>query len=312
MKRFVAAALFALGIGLSGFWLGQNDAPEVAAQDKPAKPAKIANLEAYLNADEAYKAADLAGRCAIIEELKKEQKTDWTTARGMQMRLLLVHARANEMDPATNLVAFVQWIGAHTKDWKDPLSKACSGTGSLNALLETYGAQRLYRDETFLKGDSEAKLRRIKELWEARELDQSQCYDLTRMYIYAHLAAADGDINKELELFGKLHRAECTDWAGASSVHEALMTRALEEKKELDTVEKKLAWLAKAADNNTGDLSWMTVSNRRLTLFMHAMDKEMGGLDSAARKAKIAEWKEKGLLAGSDASNLESTYCVNE
>lgn len=310
MKRMVAALLLAVGVGVCGFWIGQNSTPE--AQDKPATPEKITNLETHLAGDEAFKGADLAGKCGIIEQLKKDQRTDWYTARGMQMRLVLEHARANEKDPATNLVGFVQWIGSHLKDWKDPLTKACSGSGSLSALIQTYGAQRLYRDEAFINGDSQAKLQRIKDLWEARELDQGQCYDLTRMYIYRHLAAAGGDINKELELFGKLHRAKCMDWAGAASVHEALMTRALEEKKELDTVEKKLTWLAKAADSDSGDLSWMTVSHRRVVLFMHAVDKEMAGLDSAARKAKIAEWKEKGLLTSSDVTNLHGAYCITE
>ena len=312
MKRLVAAVMLAVCFGAGGFWIGQDNAPAASAQDKPAKPEKIANLEEHLAADEAYQAADLTGKLEVINQLKTDQRTDWNTARGMQMRLVLAHARANEMDPATNVVAFVQWVGSHLKDWKDPMTKACSGTGSLSALMEIYGAQRLYSDETFLKGNAEAKLQRIKDFWEARELDQSQCYDLTRLYIYKHLATAGGDIDKELELFGKLHRAKCMDWAGASSVHEALMTRALEEKADLDTVEKKLAWLAKAADNNEGDLSWMTVGQRRVTLFMHAMDKEMAGLDAAARKAKIAEWKEKDLLGSSDVSTLEKTYCVSE
>jgi len=315
MKRVIAALLLASGVGLCGFWLGHQGAPQVSAQDntdKPAAPEKITNLDKHLAEDETYQAADLAGRLDIVAELQKSQRLNWGMARGYQMRLILAHARGNEMDPQTNLVPFVQWLGAHLKDWNGDVHKACGSTGSLRALIEVYGARRLYSDETFLKGDVEAKLRRIKELWDARELEQGQCYDLTRLYAYEHLSTAGGDIDKQIEMLGKLQAAECMDWAGASSVHTALLTRALEEKKDLDTTEKKLAWLEKITDNQTGSLSWMIVGNRRTTLFMHAVDKEMTGLDAAARKAKIAEWKEKELLTTADVRELEYTYSVDE
>ena len=312
MKRVFAALLLASGVGLCGFWLGHQGAPQVSAQDKTETPEKITNIENHLAKDEVYQAADLAGRLAIVAELQQSQRLEWGMARGYQIRLILDHARGNEMDPQTKLVPFVQWLGARLKDWQGDINKACGSTGSLRALVEIYGARRLYTDETFLNGDAEAKLRRIKELWEARELEQGQCYDLTRMYAYEHLSAANGDIDKQIAMFGKLDEAECMDWAGASSVHTALLTRALEEKKDLDTTEKKLAWLQKIADNQTGSLSWMIVGNRRTTLFMHAVDKEMSALDAAARKAKIAEWKEKGLLTTTDVRELEYTYSVNE
>lgn len=311
MNRMLAAILLALGVGVCGFLLGNHSPTETVAQDK-TKPEKITNLETHLAADEAYQAADFTGRLTIVADLQKAQRLDWGMARGFQMRLILAHARAHEMDPETALVPFVQWLGAQLKDWKGEIYKACGGTGSLGALIEIYGARRLYRDEAFLKGDAEAKLRRIKELWDARELDQGQCYDLTRLYAYEHLSSANGDIDKQIEMLGKLEKAKCMDWAGASSVHEALLTRALDEKKDLDTVEKKLAWLVKVTDNQNGDISWMIVGNRRTTLFMHAMDKQMAELDAAARKAKITEWKEKGLLTSSDERDLEAAYCVNE
>jgi hypothetical protein len=311
MKRLVAATLFALGAGLCGFSLGHHSPTEAVAQDNP-KPEKIANLEKHLAGDEEYQSGDLAQRLAIIGALQKAQRLDWAMARGYQMRVILAHARANEMDPESNLVPFVKWLGTQLKDWKGDIYKACGGTGSLGALIEIYGARRLYRDETFLKGDAEAKLRRLKELFDAREIDQTQCYDLTRLYAFEHLSSANGDIDKQIEMLGKLHKAKCMEWAGASSVHRSLLTRALDEKKDLDTVEKKLAWLIKVTDNSSGDLSWMIVGSRRVTLFMHAVDGQMAELEPADRKARIAAWKEKGLLTTSDVRELEAAYCVNE
>ncbi|MCA8916954.1 MAG: hypothetical protein KDB90_16310 [Planctomycetes bacterium] len=308
MKRMLIAILAVACAGLGGLLINGHDSqPVVIAQD--AQPEKIKNIEAHLKADEAYQKADLAGRLGIIAEMLKAKTIDWSQARGTQMREMMTYARAHEMDPDKNLVALVTWLGAESKDYKGAIRTASNNTGALAALIETYGAQRLYKDETFLKGDSQAKLARIKELWEARELDQGQCYELTAMYIYEHLAPANGDIDKQIKMFGELNRAKCMDWAGSASVHDALLTRALETKKDLDTVEKKLAWIGERTSNKDGDLSWMVVGRRRLTLFMHVLDGTMSGLGMEERAAKIDEYQKKDLISSSDASDLNATYC---
>ncbi|MEZ5991540.1 MAG: hypothetical protein R3E76_04230 [Planctomycetota bacterium] len=308
MKRVIAAVLVGAVVGVAGFGLGSDRSTHdvVVAQDKPEK---ISNLDAHLQGDANYVKGSLLERLQISAQLYEDKKCDYNQARGIQMRDLLAHARANEMDPATKLVAFVQWLGAENANYKGDMRKACSRTGSLDALIETYGAQRLWRDEAFSKGNAQAKLARVKELWEARELDQGQCYDLTRMYIYEHLAPAGADVDKQLELFGQLVKAKCLDWAGSAGAHEALLTRALEEKKDLDTAEKKLAWINEHTDSKNGEISWMIVGNRRLTLFMQAMDLEMSKLNEEERAAKIKEWQDKKLLDSSSARDIIAAYC---
>jgi hypothetical protein len=311
MKRVLAALLVA-AVGCSvGFGLGAERAGDatVIAQDKPAQPEKIKNIDAHLKADKAYQEAALAGRLGIVAQLLKDKKIDWSQARGVQMRELLAHARAGEMAPESNLVKLVQWLGAESKNYKGEIRTACGNTGALDALIETYGAQRLYRDETFLTGDAIGKLGRIKELWEARELDQGQTYELTAMYIYEYLAQAGGDIDKQIELFGKLTKAKCLDWAGSAGVHDALLTRGLETKSDLDTIEKKLAWISARTDNSNGELSWMIVQRRRIMLFMQALDTEMAGLGLDERAAKIDDYLKKKLLSNSEASDLKAAYC---
>ncbi|MCA8911768.1 MAG: hypothetical protein KDB82_08685 [Planctomycetes bacterium] len=309
MKRVIAAVIVGAVVGVTGLGIALMRTTEttVVAQDKPEK---INNLDEHLQGDANYVKGSLTERLQIVAQLYADKKCDYGQARGIQMRDLLAHARTHEMDPASKLVAFVQWLGKERADYKGDMYKACSRTGAIDALMETYGAQRLYRDEAFLKGNNQAKLARIKELWEARELDQSQAYDLTRMYIYRHLAPAGDDIDKQIELFGQLVKADCLDWAGAAGVHEALLTRALEEKKDLDTVEKKLAWINEHTDSKSGEISWMVVNNRRSALFMHAMDAEMAKLDYEKRAEKIQEWKEKKLLDTSSARDLTAAYCA--
>ncbi|MCB9893026.1 MAG: hypothetical protein H6839_01090 [Planctomycetes bacterium] len=307
MKRMLIAVVAVACAGLGGFLFQGHDQPAVVvAQDAPEK---IKNIEAHLKADEAYQKADLTGRLEIVAALLKDKRIDWSQARGTQMREMLGYARGHEMNPDTNLVALVTWLGKESKDYKGAIRTATNNTGSLSALIETYGAQRLYKDETFTKGDAQVKLGRIKELWEARELDQSQCYELTAMYIYEYLAPANGDIDKQIEMFGKLTRAKCMDWAGSAGVHDALLTRALETKKDLDTVDKKLAWIAAHTDTKDGDLSWMIVGRRRSTLFMHVLDGPMSALSLEERTAKIDEYQKNNLISSSDAADLKATYC---
>ena len=306
MKRVIVALLVGALVGAVGFGLVHESESVVVAQEKVEI---INNLDEHLAADEAYKKGTLLERLKISGDLYVAKRAQYNQVRGVQIREILAHARANKMDPSTNLVEFVQWLGAALKDYKGAMREATSRTGSMEALIEIYGAQRLYRDETFKTGNAQVKLGIIKAFWEARELDQSQCYDLTRMYIYEHLAPAGNDLDKQVELFGQLVKADCLDWAGSAGAHKALLTRVLEEKKELDTVEKKLEWIATHTESKGGSISWMVVGNRRTTLFMHAMDAEMTGLNHEERAAKIKEWQDKKLLDSSSASDLRAAYC---
>jgi hypothetical protein len=311
MKRVIAAVIVGIAVGIAGFGIGleQGATTTVAAQDKPEK---INNLDKHVHEDANYVKGSLVERLKIVAGLLKDKKCDYDQARGVQMRELLGHARSHEMDPATKLVAFVQWLGSESKNYKSEIHKACSRTGAISALIETYGAQRLYGDEAFLKGDDKAKLVRLKELGDARQLDQSQFYELTRMYIYRFLAPAGDDVDKQLALFGELVKSKSVDWVGAAGVHRALLTKALGEKKDLDTAEKKLAWISKHTDSKTGELSWMVVGNRRTTLFMQALDVEMAKLNYEERAAKIKEWEEKKLLDTFSARDLLAAYCAKK
>lgn len=306
MKRVIVALLVGALVGAVGFGLMHDSESVVVAQEKVEI---INNLDEHLAADEAYKKGALLERLKVSGDLYVAKRAQYNQVRGVQIREILAHARANKMDPSTNLVEFVQWLGAALKDYKGAMREATSRTGSMEALIEIYGAQRLYADAGFKAGNAQVKLGIIKKFWEARELDQGQCYDLTRMYIYEHLAPAGNDLDKQVELFGQLVQADCLDWAGSAGAHKALLTRVLEEKKELDTVEKKLEWIAKHTESKTGSISWMVVGNRRVTLFMHAMDTEMAGLNHEQRAAKIKEWQDKKLLDNSAASDLRAAYC---
>lgn len=308
MKMKLAVAALVLFAGAAGYGVSSMQ-QQAQAQEKPAI---IDDLDAHLAADEAYKAGDLQKRAEILAQLLKERRIDSNRARGMAIRELLAYARANDKDPHTKLVPFVQWLGSINKDYKNPLNVALRNTGATEALIEVHGAERLWKDEAFLKADSGAKLARIKELWDARELDQSQAYDLTRHYAYDYLRPAEGNIDKQLEMFGKLVRSTSIDWAGIAGVHHALLTRALHEKADLDTTEKKLAWIQKVTKNKEGDLSWMVAGNRSTTLFMHAVDAEFSKLDRAARKTKIDEYEKQGLLSSGDAGALRGIYSTGK
>ena len=308
MKMKLAVAALVLFAGAAGYGVSTMQ-QQAQAQEKPAI---IDNLDAHLAADEAYKTGDLTKRAEILAQLLKERRIDSNRARGVATRELLAHARANDMDPHTKLVPFVQWLGGISKDYKNPLNVALRNTGAVDALIEVHGAERLWKDEAFLKADSGAKLARIKELWDARELDQSQAYDLTRHYAYDYLRPAEGNIDKQLEMFGKLQRSTSIDWAGIAGVHHALLTRALHEKADLDTTEKKLTFIQKVTKNKEGDLSWMVAGNRSITLFMHAVDAEFSKLDGAARKAKLDEYEKQGLITKNEAGILGGIYSAGK
>ncbi|MBK9974130.1 MAG: hypothetical protein IPP14_05085 [Planctomycetes bacterium] len=307
MKRILCMLALILSAGFGGYALAPTPVP---ADAQAAKVEKIADPDAQLAADEAYKNGDTVKRLEIVAALAKEQKLDYNQARGLQTRLLLAHARANEMSPDTQLLKFVAWLGAAQSDYKGALYKACSNTGALSYLVEYYGTARLYADEAFKAGDYKVKLKRIKELWNARELGQSQAYNLTADFIYKFLAPAGGKIDEELKLFGELFRADVLDWAGSAGVHNALLHRALFEKADMDTTEKRLAFIAKVTKDKEGDLSWMTVGNLRITLFAHACDAEMAGLDAKGRTEKIDAWVKQGLLGTFDVSTLKAMYSV--
>lgn len=305
MKRILCMFALITAAGIGGYALAPQPVP---AEAQAAKPEKIEDPDTHLNADEAYKAGDTVKKLEIIGALTKEGRFNYNQGRGLQMRVILAHARANEMNPDTQLLKFVAWIGTQQKDYKGAIYKACSNTGALGTLLEYYGTARLYADEQFKTGDLKAKIKRIKELWNAGELGQSQAYNLTADFVYQYLAPAGGKIDAELKLFGELHRADAMDWAGSAGIHNALLHRALFEKAELDTAEKRLAFIQKVAVDKTGDVSWMVVGSLRTNMFMLVCDPEMSGLDAKARAAKIDEWVKQGLLVSSDASTLKAAY----
>lgn len=305
MKRILCMFALIAAAGIGGYALAPQP---TLVEAQAAKVEKIEDPDAHLAADEAYKSGDVAKKLEIIGALTKERKFDYNQGRGLQMRVILAHARASEMNPDTQLLKFVAWIGAQQKDYKGAIYKACSNTGALSTLVEYYGTARLYADEQFKTGDLKTKIKRIRDIWNAGELGQSQAYNLTADYVYQYLAPAGGKIDAELKLFGELHRADVMDWAGSAGIHNALLHRALFEKAELDTTEKRLAFIQKVAADKTGDVSWMVVGNLRTNMFMLVCDPEMSGLDAKARAAKIDEWVKQGLLASSDASTLKGAY----
>jgi len=307
MKRILCMLALITAAGIGGYALAPTPVP---ADAQAAKVEKLADPDAHLAADEAYKTGDTVKRLEIIAALMKEKKLDYGQARGLQIRVILAHARASEMNPDTQLLKFVAWIGASQKDYKGPIYKACSSTGALSNLIEYYGTARLYADETFKSGDLKTKIKRIKELWNAGELGQSQAYNLTADFVYQYLAPAGGKIDAELKLFGELHRADTMDWAGCAGIHNALLHRALFEKPELDTTEKRLEFIGKVSKDKEGDISWMSTGSVRITMFAHACDAEMAGLDAKARAEKIDAWAKKGLIGSFDIGTLKAMYSI--
>lgn len=305
MKRILCMCALLLAAGVGGYALAPKPVP---AEAQAAKVEKLEDPDAHLAADEAYKNGDTAKKLEIIAALAKEKKLDYYQARGLQMRVILAHARANDMNPDTQLLKFVAWLGTQQKDYKGAIYKACSNQGTLSGLVEYYGTARLYADEQFKTGDTKTKIKRIKELWNAGELGQSQAYNLTADFVYQFLAKAGGKIDEELKLFGELHRADIMDWAGSAGIHNALLHRALFEKPELDTTEKRLAFIGKVSKDKEGDISWMSTGGVRVIMFAHACDAEMAGLDGKTRAEKIDTWAKQGLITSSDISTLKAMY----
>jgi len=282
------------------------------ADDKAAKPERIPNLEAHLAALDEWKGGDLVKRLEVLRRLADEKRIDASQRRYMSQRVILEHARATGLDK--DLVKLVEWLAAQRRDHKGAVSQAL-GTGSnpIDDMIETYGLERLYRDEAFSKGDIPAKLKRVKELWNARELHQSSTYALVNDLVYRHLAPVAGKIDEELKLFGALYRADVLVWDSTASIHRALLHRALFERPELDSTMKRLAWIAKAAGDKTGDIAWMSVGALRTSLLLQAIDgdAEFTKLDAAGRKAKLEEWKKAGLISSSDFGALAAVYATS-
>jgi hypothetical protein len=224
----------------------------------------------------------------------------------MGLRAILAEVRAQKLDK--DLPAFCAWMGKHRKDYNGAVGK--HGRNALDDLIDIYGTDRLYQDEAFVKGDLPAKLKRVKELWTARELGQGVTYELTNDLVYRYLIPANGDIEKELQLFGELHRKDVMVWDSSASIHRALLLRALHEKKDLDSVEKKLLFIQKVTKEKEGDIAWMVVGSYRTALLMTAIDGDEAfiKLDAAGRKEKIESWVKEGKLQQSDRSGLLAAY----
>ncbi len=276
-----------------------------AAQDKPEP---ILNAEAHLAGDEAYGKADLVGKLDIITALTKEKRLDSNQKRWAQVRLLIAEAKAKGV--WGDLPKLAGWLGAFKKDYKNPVTKALGSGSGLDDLIELYGTRRLYADEAFQKGDIPAKLKMIADLWKARELNQSITYSLTNELVYRHLSAAGDDIDKALTMFGELYRADVMVWDSTGAIHRALLWRGLHEKKELDTTEKKLAWIGTVTERKTGDLAWMMVGRVRAQLVVDMVndDEAFTKLDAAGREAKIDEWVKAKLIGSTDKTALIAAY----
>jgi hypothetical protein len=292
------AALIAAGSLVAG---------HVLADDKKVP---TTNAEELLSKDEAYQKADLGKKIEHLKKLADEKAIDFQQKQWMQVRVLLAHAREKKIDK--DLPALCKWLGETKKDHQGPIGK--HGSGALDDLIAHYGTERLYKDEAFAKGDLAAKLKRVKELWEARELGQSITYSLTNDLVYRVLVPAAGDIDKELALFGELHRKNVMVWDSSAEIHRALLVRALHEKKDLDSLEKKLAFVNKATKDKEGDISWMTVGPTRVMLLVDAIDgdPEFTKLDAAGRKAKIEEWVKEGKIPPSDKTPLLAAYSTTK
>ena len=279
-------------------------APSALLAKAGAKPKKIKNLDAHLQGDENYKKADLQGKLEIIAKLAKARNISSQQQKWMQVRVLEQAAR--EKGIHGKLPELLKWLGGLQKDYKNPITKA--GRYALDEMVKLYGTQRLFQDETFLKGDIPAKLKRVNELFKERELGQSFCYHMNRYLVYKYLAPAQGDIRKELELLGELNKQKAINWAAGGWIEAGLIRRALEEDKTLDSVEKKMRYCLKLVDEKK--ISWMTTSGI-LTGLMIAYcenDPEFLKLDHAGRKAKIDQWKKDGFISNSEKRDLLATY----
>ncbi len=301
MKRSLVAGLVVV-VAAGSFVAGH-----VAAQDNK-KPANVPNADEALAKDEEYQKADLAKKLEHLKKLSDEKKLDHNQHRWMAVRAILAEARAQKIDG--DLVAFSKWLGAHRKDSNSAIYK--NGRDALGDIVDVVGTDRLYKDEAFQKGDLPAKMKRVLELWTAKEIGQGVAYELTNDLVYRHLAPAGGDIDKELAMFGELYRKDVLVWESTGSIHRALLTRALHEKKELDSLDKKLAFINKVSKSKEGDIAWMVVGNLRVVLLMIAIDgdAEFTKLDAAGRKDKIEAWAKEGKIQSSDRSALFAAYTV--
>ena len=299
MKKHVLAGLVAL-IAAGAFVAGR-----VSAQDNK-KPTNVPNAEEALAKDEEYQKGDLGKKLEHLKKLTDEKKLDFNQSRWMGVRAVLAEARAQKMDK--DLPAFCAWMGKHRKDYNGAIGK--HGRSALDDLIDVYGTERLYADEAFVKGDLPAKLKRVKELWNARELGQGVTYELTNDLVYRYLIPAGGDIEKELALFGELHRKDVMVWDSSASIQRALLLRALHEKKDLDSVEKKLVFINKVAKDKEGDIAWMVVGNLRTSLLVSLIDGDEAftKLDANGRKEKIESWVKEGKIQASDKSALLAAY----
>lgn len=282
-----------------------------AARADDKKPEKIANLEEHLSKLEEWTKGDVVKRLELLRKLAEQEKTITAAQRrAMGQRAILEHLRTAGIDK--DLVKKVEWLGAQKRDFKGAVHAALgpSGTGVLDDLIETYGTERLYKDEAFQKGDIPAKLKRLKELWTARELHQSTTYSLGDDLVYRYLIPAGGKIDEELRLFGELYRKDVLVWDSTAAIHRALLHRALFEKPELDTTWKRLEWIGKVSADKSGDIAWMAVGSLRADLLIQAVDgdPEFTKLDAAGRKAKIDEWVKAGYVSASDRGTLLAAY----
>jgi hypothetical protein len=301
-KLIVLAAMM-LALGTAWLWpRGQ----EVQAQ---AKVEKIANLDEFLKGNEAYGKMDLAAKCDYLANLSdKEKRIDWNQKKWMQYRLLMEQAKKDGIDK--DLPKLLGWVGGIYKDYKNPIQK--SSYYALDAIVVEYGTRRLYADETYTKGDIKGKLKRLKELWTAREMGQSATYEINDCLVFQYLAPAAGKIDDELKLMGELVAADVTVWDTTASIQHGLVLRALYEKPELSDNFKRMKWLGEVSDGKTGKVSWMVVGEMRISLLMEVIttDDEFLKLSYADRAAKLDAWAKDGFISSTDASSIKAAFCA--
>lgn len=269
---------------------------------------KITHLEAYLAADEAYQAADLEGRLAIVDEAGKSQRVRRDIAAAMQLRILQEHIVANGLDQ--DLPALMKWLGGMAKDRNHPISKV-SGS-AIREAITVYGPQRLYQDESFRDGDIVQKLLTVTQYWRNRELPQGMAYELHNDLVSRYLAPAGDDIEKSLERFGELLQRDAVMWECSGGVHRALMWRALHELPGLDTTEKKLAFIQElVGKRQIGSLTPGRVPSTLLITTL-ASDNDFLALDPEDRAQKIRQWEGDKLIDRSNSVLLLGVFASVE
>ena len=283
--------------------------PSLAAADP--KPEKIANLDEFLKANADYAKMDTAAKCDYLATLcDKDRRIDFAARKWMQFRVLMEQAKKDGIDK--DLPKLLGWVGPIVRDFKNPIQK--SANYALDAIIVEYGTRRLYADETFAKGDIKAKLKRIKDLWAARELGQSASYELTNCLVYQYLAPAKGAVDEEIKLMAELVAADVMVWDSTASIQHSLLLRALYEKPELNDNLKRMKWITETADSKGAKLSAMMVMDLRAALLMEVLinDEEFQKLDYAARGTKIDGWAKDGYLSPGDASTVKAAFCATK